>query len=220
MSKHAAISPGEAADRLAIRELVEAYAYCALSLRPNSTPRALARLRPSSVRARISSHSHSARPPNTVSINRPWAVVVSAQASARDRNPAPALPIASRVLSRSRVGVHPVLPRTAEASQLQLPRPGPDGQPNESSQLGTCARYARRQDYCLFFPSTCPCVATPPFTSRPSRRQAPPRRPGRRRPSPRPVTTKCCGVWRPCRRDIRACRRGAPACGAWLCRWS
>jgi hypothetical protein len=29
MSKHAAISPNEAADRLAIRELVEAYAYCA-----------------------------------------------------------------------------------------------------------------------------------------------------------------------------------------------
>ena len=29
MSKHAAISPDEAADRLAIRELVEAYAYCA-----------------------------------------------------------------------------------------------------------------------------------------------------------------------------------------------
>jgi hypothetical protein len=31
--------------------------------------------------------------------------------------------------------VHPVLPRIAEASQLQLPRPGPDGQPTESSQL-------------------------------------------------------------------------------------
>jgi hypothetical protein len=29
--------------------------------------------------------------------------------------------------------VHPVLPRIAEASQLQLPRPGPDGQPTESS---------------------------------------------------------------------------------------
>jgi len=29
MSKHATISPAEAADRLAIRELVEAYAYCA-----------------------------------------------------------------------------------------------------------------------------------------------------------------------------------------------
>ena len=29
MSKHVAISPEEAADRLAIRELVEAYAYCA-----------------------------------------------------------------------------------------------------------------------------------------------------------------------------------------------
>jgi SnoaL-like protein len=29
MSKHAAISPNEVADRLAIRELVEAYAHCA-----------------------------------------------------------------------------------------------------------------------------------------------------------------------------------------------
>src|SRR6201997_5428104 len=29
MSKHLAISPGEAADRIAIRELVEAYAHCA-----------------------------------------------------------------------------------------------------------------------------------------------------------------------------------------------
>ena len=29
MSKHVAITPGEAADRLAIRELVEAYAHCA-----------------------------------------------------------------------------------------------------------------------------------------------------------------------------------------------
>src|SRR5580692_9040779 len=29
MNKHTAISPGEAADRLAIRELVEAYAHCA-----------------------------------------------------------------------------------------------------------------------------------------------------------------------------------------------
>ena len=29
MSKHVSISPNEAADRLAIRELVEAYAHCA-----------------------------------------------------------------------------------------------------------------------------------------------------------------------------------------------
>jgi hypothetical protein len=29
MSKHASISPAEAADRLAIRELVESYAQCA-----------------------------------------------------------------------------------------------------------------------------------------------------------------------------------------------
>ena len=31
--------------------------------------------------------------------------------------------------------VHPVLLRIAVGSQLQLPRPGPDGQPTESSQL-------------------------------------------------------------------------------------
>jgi LTXXQ motif family protein len=36
-----------------------------------------------------------------------------------------------------------VLLRIAEASQLQLPRSGPDGQPNESSQLATlCDRQA------------------------------------------------------------------------------
>ena len=29
MSKHVTLSPNEAADRLAIRELVEAYAHCA-----------------------------------------------------------------------------------------------------------------------------------------------------------------------------------------------
>ena len=29
MNKHVTVSPGEAADRLAIRELVEAYAHCA-----------------------------------------------------------------------------------------------------------------------------------------------------------------------------------------------
>jgi hypothetical protein len=33
------------------------------------------------------------------------------------------------------MNVHPVLREDAEASQLQLPRSEPDGQPNESSQL-------------------------------------------------------------------------------------
>ncbi len=54
----------------------------------------------------------------------------------------PALHLPYNPLSTTRrepgilVHVHPVLPRIAEASQLQLPRPGPGGQPNESSQLG------------------------------------------------------------------------------------
>jgi len=42
--------------------------------RPNLTPRPLARVRPSPVRARISSRSNSARPPSTVSISRPCGV--------------------------------------------------------------------------------------------------------------------------------------------------
>jgi hypothetical protein len=42
------------------------------------TPRALARARPSVVRAWINSFSNSASPPNTVSISRPCGVVVSA----------------------------------------------------------------------------------------------------------------------------------------------
>jgi hypothetical protein len=64
---------------------------------------ATARARPSPVRALINSRSNSAKPPRTVSIRRPCAVVVSAQVSPRDRNPAFFPVIAARVLSRSRV---------------------------------------------------------------------------------------------------------------------
>src|SRR5215471_5022518 len=57
----------------------------------------------------------------------------------------PALDLPYNPLSTARrepgilVHVHPVLPRIAEASHLQLPRPGPGGQPNESSQLVSVA---------------------------------------------------------------------------------
>ena len=47
--------------------------------RPIFTPRALARSRPSLVRARMRSRSNSARPPSTVNISRPCDVVVSAR---------------------------------------------------------------------------------------------------------------------------------------------
>ena len=60
-----------------------------LRLRPNLTPRALARSRPSLVRTLIRSRSNSASPPSTVSISRPCDVVVSAHVSLSDRNPAP-----------------------------------------------------------------------------------------------------------------------------------
>ena len=52
-------------------------------------PLALARSRPSLVRLRINSRSNSAKPPRTVSINLPCAVVASAQVSRSDLNPAP-----------------------------------------------------------------------------------------------------------------------------------
>jgi hypothetical protein len=51
-------------------------------------PLALARSRPSPVRVRIKSLSNSARPPNTVSIKRPCAVMVSAHVSPSEQKPA------------------------------------------------------------------------------------------------------------------------------------
>jgi hypothetical protein len=59
---------------------------------PHMNATALARARPSAVRARISSRSNSASP-STVSINCPCGVGVSAHASAKDLNVAPALAI-------------------------------------------------------------------------------------------------------------------------------
>ncbi len=55
------------------------------------------------MRARINSRSNSARPPSTVSIRRPWGVVVSAHVSPSERKPACLPVIAARVLRRSRV---------------------------------------------------------------------------------------------------------------------
>jgi len=72
-------------------------------LRPRMTPLAFARSRPSPVRVRISSRSNSANPPNTVSISRPCAVVVSAHVSLRDLKPAPFSAIVPSRLRRSRV---------------------------------------------------------------------------------------------------------------------
>ena len=63
-----------------------------VGLRPSQTPFATARARPSPVRAQINSRSNSARPPSTISIKRPCAVVVSAHVSLSERNPAP-LPV-------------------------------------------------------------------------------------------------------------------------------
>src|SRR6516164_1487321 len=72
-------------------------------LQPKRTPRALARALPSLVRARISSRSNSAKPARIVTIRRPCALVVSAQASCSDLKPAPRLAMSSRILSKSRV---------------------------------------------------------------------------------------------------------------------
>jgi hypothetical protein len=70
---------------------------------PNLTPLALALVRPSEVRDKIKDLSNSANPARIVIINLPWAVVVSAQASANDLKPAPALDTVSKTLSRSLV---------------------------------------------------------------------------------------------------------------------
>jgi hypothetical protein len=64
----------------ASRRAIASLRWCPVSfgLRPKITPLAFARARPSPVRVRISSRSNSARPPSTVSMRRPCAVVVSA----------------------------------------------------------------------------------------------------------------------------------------------
>jgi hypothetical protein len=74
-----------------------------LGFLPNLTPLAIALVQPSLVLAKIKLRSNSASPPRIVIISFPCAVVVSAQASAIDRNPVPALPTASRTLSIPRL---------------------------------------------------------------------------------------------------------------------
>ena len=66
-------------------------------------PASRARLIPTWVLALISSRSNSAKPPRTVSMSLPCAVVVLAQASARLLKLAPALATASSTLSKSLV---------------------------------------------------------------------------------------------------------------------
>src|SRR6516164_5826812 len=107
--------------------------WCGVSfgLRPRLCPFALARARPSLVRARISSRSNSARPPKTVSIKRPCAVVVSAHASAKDRKPAFRSVIASSVFNRSRVD------RARRSSRVTV-RTSPG--PSSANTRRSCAR--------------------------------------------------------------------------------
>src|SRR5258708_19274337 len=73
-----------------------------LSLRPNRTPLALARLIPSSHRDRRSANSNSAIAPSTLTSNRPWALVVSMVGQSSTLKPAPRSEIVCSVLSRSR----------------------------------------------------------------------------------------------------------------------
>src|SRR5215510_10125656 len=71
-----------------------------LGLRPNLTPFAIARLRPSPVRSRISSRSNSAMAARSVESSRPCGLEVSHSGSPSERNTAPALPTRS-IRSRS-----------------------------------------------------------------------------------------------------------------------
>ena len=136
------------------RRRIASLRWCGVSLkgRPKLCPRALACCsRPSPVRARINSRSNSASPPRTVSIKRPCAVVVSAQASARDRNPAFLPVIAARVLRRSRGGAcQQVEPRhryhVAGANLGQQPaKLGPGRSWLRSPLPGTPSRFRRRE---------------------------------------------------------------------------
>jgi hypothetical protein len=85
--------------------------------RPAEPDAALLRpLSPSPVLARISSRSNCANPPRTVSIRRPWGLVVSAQASFSERKPAPRLDISSMTFL-------PEYPYPARVSRLLSGKP-------------------------------------------------------------------------------------------------
>ena len=71
--------------------------------RPPRRPRARAAARPAWVRSRMRAASNSARAAKMLKIKRPLAVVVSAQASPSEVNPAPVPVMAASVLRRSRV---------------------------------------------------------------------------------------------------------------------
>jgi hypothetical protein len=105
-----------------------------LNGRPIFTPRALARARPSPVR--ISSRSNSARPRSTVSIRRPWALVVSAHVSTRDRKPAPLSVIEAMVFWRSRVEL---VKRLAKLAAVRLGSAGRLAEHLLASGLGELA---------------------------------------------------------------------------------
>src|ERR1019366_7061457 len=96
---------------------------------PIFTPRALARSRPSPVRAWINALSDSASPPSTASIKRPCAVVLSAHVSPRDRNPAFFAVIAATVFKRSRVDRASLSRRvtSAQTPRGSSPRSSPTG---------------------------------------------------------------------------------------------
>ena len=64
-----------------------------LRLRPNFKPFAIARLRPSPVRSRISSRSNSAMAANIVDSSRPCELPVSHSRSPSERNETPVLPM-------------------------------------------------------------------------------------------------------------------------------
>jgi hypothetical protein len=110
------------------------------------------------LRARIRSRSNSASPPSTVSISRPCAVVVSAQASPKERNPALLPVIAASVFSRSRVD------RASRSSRVTI-----STSPASSAAMAfqSCARSKRFRPASIQRTSTgCAAfTATPPVTA-------------------------------------------------------
>ena len=79
---------------------------------------------PPPVRARINSRSNSAKPASTVSISLPWELVVSAQISLSDFEPAPRCVIASNDIEKISDGSHQYVKardtRTPPASSLAM----------------------------------------------------------------------------------------------------
>lgn len=110
------------------------------------------------MRLRINSRSNSAKPPRTVSINLPCAVVVSAQVSRSDMDPAPlsaTTPISFRrsLVDRASRSRRPKTPRwraSADETVVDQIKASPDREADGSADPSQQELHSKERDWLIY----------------------------------------------------------------------